>query len=184
MDILSHGLWSVAAANARNMKNPGESRIRLGRAFFWGVIPDLAAFGIPFAWLFWNIFLGNTSFSDFPRPESGGAGPSVNDYWLLGFASNVYNYSHSLLLFIIVFSVVWYWYGRPQWEMGAWGLHILMDIPTHTYQFFPTPFLWPVADLKVNGISWAEPWFMAANILLLVLTYGYFYRRKRKAMHA
>lgn len=64
--------------------------------------------------------------------------------------------------------------------MGAWFLHILMDIPTHTYRFYPTPFLWPVSDVKLNGFSWATPWFMIVNYSIIILIYLYFYLKKQK----
>lgn len=66
--------------------------------------------------------------------------------------------------------------------MLAWPLHILIDIPTHTAEFFPTPFLWPVSNFHVDGISWGNPFIFYPDLILLVLSYliWYFYRIKYK----
>jgi hypothetical protein len=52
------------------------------------------------------------------------------------------------------------------WILAAWGLHILIDIPTHSLALFPTPFLWPVSDFKVNGIGWDNPIILAIDIAM------------------
>lgn len=57
------------------------------------------------------------------------------------------------------------------WLMGGWVLHIIIDIPTHTKAFFATPFLWPLSNFKIDGISWGTLWFMLINYSALVLVY-------------
>ncbi len=76
-----------------------------------------------------------------------------------------------LIIFVAVFAIVWFLLRRPVWELGGWFLHILIDIPTHSYKFFPTPFLWPVSDLKIDGISWGTQWFMILNYGSLLILY-------------
>jgi hypothetical protein len=68
------------------------------------------------------------------------------------------------------------------WAMLGWLVHILIDIPTHSYQFYPTPFLWPLSSWKFNGISWGQKWFMIANYSTIVIAYAalYFWSRKAK----
>lgn len=65
MDIVSHGLWAGAAYKAINLKR--EKAFNIWFAAFWGVFPDLFAFSIPFLWIFWQLFSGNSHFSDLPR---------------------------------------------------------------------------------------------------------------------
>lgn len=72
---------------------------------------------------------------------------------------------------------------RPWWALGAWGLHILTDIPTHRRAFFPTPFLWPFSNYTVDAISWANPWFFFANLVALAVVYvvlGLYWIRRRR----
>jgi CRISPR-associated DxTHG motif protein len=79
-----------------------------------------------------------------------------------------------------VFTLLWVIFRKPIWESLAWGLHILLDIFTHSFRFFPTPFLWPISDFKVNGWHWGRPEIVIPNIFLLVLLYAWFlYRRWR-----
>lgn len=77
--------------------------------------------------------------------------------------------------------LLWLLFRRPVGEVSAWGLHILFDIPFHTSQFFPTPFLWPLSGLQVGGISWAEPVVFFPNVVLLAGLYlWYFVIRPRR----
>jgi uncharacterized SAM-binding protein YcdF (DUF218 family) len=48
-----------------------------------------------------------------------------------------------------------------------------MDIPTHTSDFFPTHFLYPLSNVHVNGMSWGSPWFMLLNYSGLLIIYGF-----------
>ncbi len=60
---------------------------------------------------------------------------------------------------------------RFPYELLGWLLHILIDIPTHSYSFYPTPFLWPISQYKFDGISWGTPWFMIVNYSSLAISY-------------
>ncbi|MBI2514658.1 hypothetical protein HYV91_00495 [Candidatus Wolfebacteria bacterium] len=170
MDIFSHGLWAGAGAKAVNLK------LNFWLAFFWGVFPDLFAFAIPFVWVITNLILGNLTPADLPRPEESEP-PSQNTLWIFRLASSLYNLSHSLVVFFLIFGIVFIIFKRPFWEMSGWLLHILFDIPTHSYRFFPTPFLWPLSGFKLDGFSWAHPWFIALNYGTLLIVYWFLRKR-------
>lgn len=181
MDILSHGLWSGAAYKAINLKIvKNKNPLSVKWSIFWGVFPDFFAFTGLFVWLFVNVVLGNRNFSNIPHPEN--AEPAQQDTFFIFRLTNIlYNFSHSLAIFLIVFGFFYLIFKRPIWEMGAWFLHILIDIPTHSYKFYPTPFLWPFSHIKFNGFSWSSPWFLFADYFLLALVYLYLFLRKRKS---
>jgi hypothetical protein len=44
----------------------------------------------------------------------------------------------------------------PRQEVTAWALHILIDIPTHSRRHWGPQFLWPLSDVVVDGVSWAD----------------------------
>ncbi|MEK7097328.1 MAG: hypothetical protein AAB906_00600 [Patescibacteria group bacterium] len=185
MDIFSHGLWAGIVAKAANESSDSANKIkkpvRVWRMVFWGVFPDLFAFSLPFVWMFWNIIFGGLKFSDFPRPEA--VEPAARDTLpVFQLASYLYNISHSLIIFIAVFAVVWLIWRRPIWEMSGWLLHVLIDIPTHSYRFYPTPFLWPLSEWKFNGFSWGTPWFIILNYSAIILVYWILRRKKNKKM--
>lgn len=177
MDILSHGLWAGAAAKAINSKKKEPLRVWL--AILFGVFPDVFAFTVSFVYLGWLRLTGD-ALPFIIRP--GEMEPPIrNQHPLLQLTHSLYNLSHSLFIFFIVFGLVAWYFRRPIWEMGGWLIHILIDIPSHSYAFFPTPFLWPLSDFRVNGIPWSTPAFFWTNIALLFGVYfllWIFFRKK------
>ena len=154
MDIVSHGLWGGIAFGRKN-------RNSYWLAFVVGIAPDLFSFGI--LWLAATLGLSpRPDFSDGPPPES-----TIPTY-----VHVLYSVTHSLVVFLAVFFVAWMVWKRPIWELGAWGLHVIMDVPTHSTAFFPTPVFWPLIDWKFNGWSWMTPGILIPNVVVLVLIYG------------
>jgi hypothetical protein len=82
-------------------------------------------------------------------------------------------------VFGVVFGIVWWVQKKPMMELLAWPLHILVDMPTHSSEFFPTPFLWPLSDFTINGISWGTPWIFIPNVVLIIVLYLAWYVRSR-----
>lgn len=166
MDIISHGLWGAFGFGRNNRKH-------FWWAFFFGIAPDLFSFGV---------FLGLAFFGLVEHPDwSSGRHPDPDQIPL--FVHQLYNVTHSLVIFILVFGVVWFFRRAPLFVLLAWGLHIVMDIPTHSYAFFPTPFLWPLSEFTVDGISWSHPFIFLPNVILLIILYAWFWygRYKRKS---
>jgi len=175
MDTLAHGLWGGAAFGQR-------ARSQWKWAFILGMCPDLFSFA-PFI----LTHLGDIG----ERWAHHRFGPP--DHRLIpAYVYHAYNVTHSLLVwaafFALAYAVAAYRHtgvsasttpSRPYadspirtiWPFGAWGLHILCDIPTHSTRFFPTPYLWPFHTPFVNGFRWARPSFMLANYALIGLTY-------------
>lgn len=165
MDILAHALWTGAAYTTaqEKIKKP----FRVGLAVFWGVFPDLFAFVPGFAWLFYNIAFGTLHFSDLPHPDA--IEPATPP--LSHLTGALYSVSHSAIIFFAVFGIALLLLRRPAWELGGWLFHILLDIPTHSYRFYPTPVLWPLFGWKFNGFSWATPWLLIGNYTAIIVVY-------------
>jgi hypothetical protein len=186
MDILAHGLWTGATYTAANKKNlasrqAGKKPLNVKWAVLWGVFPDFFAFTIPLVWFIWHLSAGDLTLQDLPRPRHDEP-PALNHYWVNELARLLYNISHSLIIFAIVFGIVWFVYKKPRLELAAWLLHILIDVPTHTYEFYPTPVFWPVFGWKFShGISWGQPWFMVLNYSCLVFVWFWLTRARRRA---
>ena len=154
MDVLAHGLWGGVGFYARGWK------VFL-TALLLGMAPDLLSFGIfhitrP-SWIKLRL-LGEISG---PPPLS----------TLPAYVFHAYNLTHSLVIWALIFAALWLLRRQVAWLWFAWGLHILCDIPTHSSSYFPTPYLWPFPTPFVDGISWAEAWFMASNYLALAAAY-------------
>jgi hypothetical protein len=187
MDTLSHGLWAAAAASGANRITHRKLRVRW--MAFWGVMPDLFSFAPAVAWVIVLMVAQGVPFTEVPRPEL--MPPQVRDsFFVFRLTSILYHLSHSIITFGVVFLLVhgvrllFEYYREPftsktpayqkvtlYWEMTGWLLHILFDIPTHSKEFYPTPFLWPLVDVKVDGFSWAKPWFLIFNYSTLLVVF-------------
>ena len=147
MDIFAHGLWTYAIFHKKKYR---------WLATLFGILPDVLSFGI--------LFILNLANGNFQRGR-----PDINSLpkWL--FAS--YNLTHSFVMFVFVFLIVYILTKKWFWPLTAWAIHILIDIPTHSFRFFPTPFLWPISNYMFDGISWGTSWFMLVNYSALIIVY-------------
>ena len=160
MDIIAHGVYNIALQ--RTIKKDKKTRKEILTAFWWGIMPDLLAFGIPFISA---IFVG-----------------SLNHHQNIGgfdLASTVYPYTHSLVIFSLVFLAIYA--VRRKWylPMLGWGFHVLLDIPFHTPEFYPTPFLFPLSSYTLPfGISWGTPVVWLAIWVVVLLWVGILYKQR------
>jgi len=163
MDVLSHGLWGAIIFGRKNKRN-------FWLSFLIGIAPDVLSFG-PF---FLISFLGLTE-----RPRFSGGPPDLA--LIPSYINQLYNLTHSLVVFGMVFLILWAVLKKPFWLLLVWGFHILLDIFTHSFEFFPTPFLWPISDFKLDGWMWGVPWIYLTNVFLLISLYLWFFiiRRRR-----
>ncbi|OHA10393.1 MAG: hypothetical protein A3I44_06225 [Candidatus Sungbacteria bacterium RIFCSPLOWO2_02_FULL_51_17] len=164
MDIVSHGLWGGIVFGRKDKRT-------FLLSFLFGIAPDALSFGV----FFIAIFLGLEASLDFSdgRPA---------DSEVPFYVHYLYSWTHSVVVFAVAFLALWALQRRPVIEFLAWGLHIAVDIPTHDATFFPTPFLWPIADVSVSGIPWIHPIVFIPNIVALAgLYYWFFYRKNQGA---
>ncbi len=162
MDFVSHALWGSIAFGRRTRK---AFLVAAGIS----LLPDLLTEGL-FAILHLLNIGGMPSWSD--------GHPNITAY--PSWARLLYSSTHSLVLFMLTFVLLWALVGKPMWVVGAWGLHILIDIPTHSLVLFPTPFLWPLSDFKVDGLAWHSPIMFGANMLLLIAAYSLWLTQSRR----
>lgn len=166
MEIVAHGLW--AAATAVTAKRSTAARMSVGWTVWWGTFPDVLAFGPMVAAGLWLWVSGNRN-----------GIPHVH----LGLP--LYPAGHSLLVFCAVFGAASILARRMVYEMLGWLMHILIDIPTHSFSYYATRFLWPVSDYRVDGIAWWTAWFWGATYGALAAVYfvlwrmGWLVRRER-----
>jgi len=151
LDILAHGLWSYAALHKVHHAKA---------AIVAGMLPDF----IPFApLLISRIIKGTFRFS----------APPHNPSDIPRLVYQAYDLTHSFITVIIVLGLITFISRKFYLFLLAWPLHILMDIPTHTSDFFPTHFLYPLSNVHVNGMNWGSPWFMLLNYSVLLIIYGF-----------
>ena len=167
MEIIAHTLWTTAGARKLNLelgKKNSKHKFNLFWTAFFGIFPDLFAFTWPFVLSFWEVIMGAPfdSLADRHHVADG-----------FGMAHNLYQYSHSLIIFILVFTLVWVIIKRPPLVLLGWVFHILLDIPSHSVGFYPTPFLFPISDYHFPyGVAWGTPWSMIVNYIMLGVVWG------------
>ena len=162
MDFISHGLWGGIAFGRKNRRS-------FLWAFSFGIMPDVLSFGV---FSFMRI-LGLASGPDWSKGV-----PDMSE--IPKYVQDIYNITHSFFIFALVFVVFFLITKKIFWPMFAWLLHILVDIPTHSTRFFPTPFLWPFFNYKFNGVAWSHPYIFIPNVALLMILYFIFLYPRRK----
>jgi len=161
VDIISHGLYGWALFGTKNKK-----QFRLATGF--GVLPDLLAFGLPSAIAIIALISGNITTLGAPWHTQ----PA--------YVYAIYNVTHSLITWAVVFWVLRLIYKKPVKASFARLLHILIDIPTHSLAFFATPFLWPISSYRFNGIHRNSLIIFIPNIIILAIIYTIYFRKKRR----
>jgi len=168
MEILAHTLWTTAGVIKVNntIKKKGKMfKLNIFWTAFWGIFPDLFAFSIPFVISFYKVISGQQQFGSFSTRHQVADGFNLSH--------TLYQYSHSLVIFAIVFLILWAILRRPPWVVLGWAFHILIDIPSHAMAFFPTPFLFPISEYRFPyGVAWSTLWFMIVNYSALALVWG------------
>lgn len=168
MEILAHTLWTTAGVrkvNAVSKKRGKLYRMNMFWTAFWGIFPDFFAFTIPFLISFYKVLTGQQMFGSFSTRHQ------VADGFNL--AHDLYQYSHSLVIWVLIFMILMLILRRPPWVLVGWALHILIDIPSHSLAFFPTPFLFPISEYRFPyGVAWSNYWFMIVNYSALIIVWG------------
>ena len=153
MDTFSHALYGKGLFGYRKYR---------WTSFLFGALPDLSSFGVYFLVLF---------FSNFQKLQYGR--PSIEEIpiWVI----ELYNISHSLITAFVFIAIVYFVKKDLSWPMLAWPVHIIIDLFTHSIEFFPTPIFWPLSNYRFDGIPWSNIYVFTTNIILIFLIF--FYRR-------
>ena len=68
----------------------------------------------------------------------------------------------------LVTAVVWL-VTRSLWvPLLGWWAHIVIDVFTHSAEFYPSPVLYPFTRQGFDGIAWNSPWFMLGNYAAII----------------
>jgi hypothetical protein len=185
MDIFSHAFWTAVAAKSANFKIKHFKKRRPISAIWsavWGIAPDIFAFAPIFVSSAIIILFGSDGVTVFDIPRPSEVEPTDgNGLFIFKLTRALYNIGHSAVIFGVVFVLAYFIFKRVRWEMLGWFLHIIIDIPTHSYKFYPTPAFWPLAEWKFDGVAWGTPWFMALNISAIgLVSLFYFLHTHRK----
>jgi hypothetical protein len=163
MDVLAHGLWTNIMYKAIPATSTHKKTTYWG--IFFGIFPDLWAFTPIFIYFFYEAIVLHRPFR-FENPQD-----TNHALPLDSLTHHLYNLSHSLVVWAVVFACSWLIIRKMPWALLGWALHICIDIFSHSTKFFPTPFLWPISNFHINGWSWGDPTFMLINYGSLLIFY-------------
>ena len=159
MEFVAHSLWTAAAGITINKST--HRRVRVPWMVWWGIFPDVLAFGP-------SVVLGLVLWATGSLQPHAGGGFHVPRVRL---GLPLYPAAHSLVIFLIAFAITSLLARRLVLELLGWLLHILIDIPMHSYSYYATRFLWPISEYRIDGIPWWTPWLWVWTYVGLAAVY-------------
>ena len=175
MDILAHGLWAGAgmALWARRRQVSGRT---VAMTVSLAALPDLVHL-LPL--LGWWVF-GDGSVSvlrDYaiavPNHE-----PALPPLVSLG-AHHLHCVMHSAIVAGAITALVWMTTGSLWIPLLGWWSHIVIDVFTHSADYYPAPVLYPITERGFDGLAWNTPWFLLLNYVALGTVWLWWLRARR-----
>jgi hypothetical protein len=180
MDILAHGLWAgigVAWARRRWPVPRKAAAATVGLA----VAPDLVQLTpLLVAALFGGEGVRLLSAYAMALPGFEPAMPPLVAAWV----NHLHCIMHSAIVAAAVTAIVWAWRKALWLPLLGWWAHIVIDVFTHSADFYPVPVLYPFTQRGFDGIAWNTPAFLITNyaaIALAVAALVFTARRSRSA---
>lgn len=178
MDLLAHALWAGVAVEGvrRSARVPGVAPGQAAAFVALAVLPDLVQ-GLPVA--AWSL-LGDGSLATlqafaWATPEAEPQLPVAVGLW----SHHLHCTLHSALAAAAVTALALAARWRAAWVLGGWWLHIVIDVFTHSAQFYPVPVLYPLTMRGFDGIAWNTPGFQLLNYGALAVTALYLWHSRR-----
>ena len=155
MDTFSHALWGKGLFGYRKYR---------WYSLLFGALPDLSSFGI---YSLYNLLIN-------PNPVKFGK-PRLED--IPSWVHSLYDISHSMIIALLFFGIVYCLNKDLCFPMLAWPFHIFLDFFTHSTKFFPTPIFEPLSNYRFDGIPWSNPYILIGNVVCIFMIFIY---RKNK----
>ncbi len=176
MDIVAHTLWAAVGVTLIHRRRP-LSRSTVLATLGLAALPDVIHL-LPIAgwWL-----LADGSFSvlwayAMAVPGQEPVLPPLVGAW----SHHLHCAMHSAPIAGLVSLGLW-WLRRTLWiPLLGWWSHIVVDVFTHSADYYAVPVLYPFTQRGFDGIAWTTPWFIALNYAALAAVgIGLLMSRKR-----
>ncbi len=166
MDIFSHALWAGAGVGLAHRRWPIPWRTAAATVAM-AAIPDL---GHMLPVLGWSIF-GDGSWVKLwayaiELPSQQPVLPPLVEL----LSHHMHCILHSAIVAGAVTLGLWFVLHHLWIPLLGWWSHIVIDIVTHSADFYPSPVLYPITQRGFDGIAWNTPWFMVLNYTALLCT--------------
>jgi hypothetical protein len=166
MDILAHGLWvGIGVAWAR--RQWPVSRKAAAATVGLAVAPDLVQLApLVVAALFGSEGVRLLSAYATALP---GFEPAMSPLVAM-LTHHLHCIMHSAVVAAAVTAIVWAWRKAPWWPLLGWWSHIVIDVFTHSADFYPSPVLYPITQRGFDGVAWNTPAFLIINYAAMAIT--------------
>ena len=166
MDVVAHGLWAGVGTVAAARRWGGGSRGRIEASVTLAVLADGAHLLPILAWVglgsgTWAAVLGYAMATPGTEPWL----PEMVQFW----SHTLHCVTHSAIVAALVTAAIRIWWRRALLPLLGWWSHIVIDVFTHSLDYYPSPVLWPLTERGFDGIAWPTPWFMVLNYCALAL---------------
>jgi membrane-bound metal-dependent hydrolase YbcI (DUF457 family) len=181
MDIFAHALWvgvGILAARRRWPTGPVTAAAAVGS----GVLPDVLHM-LPLA--AWAV-TGDGHFRDvLTYATASPANEPTLPPWVALWSHHLHCIMHSAVIASCAGLLLWMalrksWRPRIWLPLAAWWFHIVIDVFTHSADFYPVSVFYPISMWGFNGIAWNTPWFEALNYCALALAWAGLWQTRSK----
>ncbi len=163
MDIFAHTLWVGAGIVAIGRHRPIAPRMAAATIAL-AAVPDVLHLLPIFGW--WVFGEGSASALWAYAVAVPGSEPELPPsvaFW----SHHLHCVAHSAIVAAALTLVIWAW-RRMLWvPLLGWWSHIVIDVFTHSADYYAAPVLYPLTERGFDGLAWNTPWFMLLNYLLL-----------------
>ena len=159
MDIVAHTLWAAAGAIVVHRRR-ALSRGTVVATLVLAALPDLLHLLPVVGW--WAFADGSFAALQGYAVAIPGQEPGMPPLVQTG-AHHLHCILHSAPMAGLVSLVAWMTRRRCWIPLLGWWSHIVIDVFTHSADFYASPVLYPFTQRGFDGIAWNTPGFMALN---------------------
>ena len=175
MDVFAHALWAGAGVLLAQRRWAIAQRVATTTVAL-AVAPDIPHL-LPIVG--WSIFgagtVANVEDYAISAPGQEPAVPLLVE-WM---SHNLHCVTHSAIVAGVVSLLLWIWLKSLWIPLLGWWSHIVIDVFTHSVDYYPSPVLWPITRQGFDGVAWNTPTFMTLNYLALGAVYAWLFWRWR-----
>ena len=175
MDILAHALWAGAGVTLARRRWP-QKPATVTATVALAALPDVLHLLPIVGWWLW----GDGSWATLRAYAMAVPGqeplvPALVELW----SHHLHCIMHSAVIAGAV-TLLWGALLRRLWmPLAGWWSHIVIDVFTHSADYYPVQVFYPLSEGAFDGLAWNTPWFLALNYAVLAATWLWILRAKR-----